>query len=56
VRNGICNELSLGYSVDLQNSSSGVRAVKKTLNAISVGKKGARHHCQIHAVSGKAHT
>ena len=56
VRNGICNELSLGYSVDLQNSAGGVRAVKKTLNEISVVKKGARHHCKIHAVSGKGHT
>jgi hypothetical protein len=53
VRNGICNELSLGYSVDLQNSDSGIRAVKKTLNEISVVKKGARHHCQIHAVTGR---
>jgi hypothetical protein len=53
VRNGICNELSLGYSVDLQNSDSGIKAVKKTLNEISVVKKGAQHHCQIHAVSGR---
>ena len=53
VRNGICNELSLGYSVDLQNSDAGIRAVKKTLNEISVVKKGARHHCQIHAVTGR---
>ena len=53
VRNGICNELSLGYAVDLQNSATGVRAVNKVLKEISVVKKGARNHCQIHAVSKK---
>jgi len=53
VRNGICNELSLGYSVDLQNSAKGMMAVNKTLKEISVVKKGARHHCQIHAVTSK---
>jgi len=53
VRNGICNELSLGYAVDLQNSSNGLSVVNKTLKEISVVKKGARHHCQIHAVTSK---
>ena len=52
VRKGICNELSLGYAVDLQNSATGIKAVSKVLKEISVVKKGARHHCQIHAVSG----
>lgn len=51
VRKGICNELSLGYAVDLQNSSTGIKAANKTLKEISVVKKGARNHCQIHAVS-----
>ncbi len=51
VRKGICNELSLGYAVDLQNSATGVRAINKVLKEISVVKKGARNHCQIHAVS-----
>jgi hypothetical protein len=50
VRKGICNELSLGYAVDLQNSETGIKAVSKRLKEISVVKKGARHHCQIHAV------
>jgi len=53
VRKGICNELSLGYAVDLQNSATGMKAVNKVLKEISVVKKGARHHCQIHAVSAK---
>jgi len=52
VRKGICNELSLGYAVELQNSATGISAVRKNLKEISVVKKGARHHCQIHAVSG----
>ena len=50
VRKGICNELSLGYAVDLRNSATGMKAVSKVLKEISVVKKGARHHCQIHAV------
>ena len=53
VRSGICNELSLGYSVDMQNSANGMKALRKTLNEISVVKKGARHHCKIHAVTSK---
>jgi hypothetical protein len=52
VRKGICNELSLGYAVDLQNSATGIKAMSKVLKEISVVKKGARNHCQIHAVSG----
>jgi hypothetical protein len=51
VRKGICNELSLGYAVELQNSATGISAISKSLKEISVVKKGARHHCQIHAVS-----
>lgn len=51
VRKGICNELSLGYAVDLQNSATGMKAVNKVLKEISVVKKGARNHCHIHAVS-----
>lgn len=55
VRKGICNELSLGYAVDLRQSATtgGINAVSKILKEISVVKKGARHHCQIHAVSHK---
>jgi hypothetical protein len=53
VRNGICNELSLGYTVDLRNSATGMKSVSKVLKEISVVKKGARNHCQIHAFSGE---
>ena len=51
VRQGICNELSLGYAVELRNSATGVKAISKVLKEISVVKKGARHHCHIHAFS-----
>lgn len=52
VRKGICNELSLGYTVELKNSESGqVKVANKLLKEISVVKKGARNHCHIHAVS-----
>jgi len=51
VRNGICNELSLGYAVDLHHSSTGMSAANKVLKEISVVKKGARNDCQIHAVT-----
>ena len=50
VRKGICNELSLGYAVELRHSASGISAVSKVLKEISVVKKGARNHCHIHAV------
>jgi hypothetical protein len=52
VRKGICNELSLGYIVELKNSDSGqMKVANKMLKEISVVKKGARNHCHIHAVS-----
>ena len=53
VRKGICNELSLGYAVDLCNSAAGVKSISKMLKEISVVTKGARNHCMIHAVSNK---
>ena len=52
VRKGICNELSLGYTVELKNSDNGqMKVANKMLKEISVVKKGARNHCHIHAVS-----
>jgi hypothetical protein len=52
VRKGICNELSLGYTVELRNSGTGnMKVANKCLKEISVVKKGARHHCHIHAIS-----
>lgn len=56
VRKGICNELSLGYLVELQNSSDNgkTRVTNKFLKEISVVKKGARNHCHIHAIADKS--
>jgi len=52
VRKGICNELSLGYTVELKNSDNGqMKVANKMLKEISVVKKGARNHCHIHAVA-----
>ena len=51
VRNGMCKDLSLGYTVSLENSAHGVRAKRKFLTEISIVKKGARNKCHIHGVS-----
>ena len=51
VRNGMCKDLSLGYTVSLENSASGVRAKRKFLTEISIVKKGASNKCHIHGVS-----
>ena len=51
VRSGICGDLSLGYTVSLEQSDNGVKVGKKVLTEISVVKKGARPDCHIHGVS-----
>ena len=51
VRSGICRDLSLGYTVSLEQSDCGIRVGKKVLKEISVVKKGARPSCHIHGVS-----
>ena len=51
VRSGICRDLSLGYTVSLEQSDSGIKVGKKVLKEISVVKKGARPRCHIHGVS-----
>lgn len=51
VRAGLCKDLSLGYTVSLENSKSGVRAKSKTLKEISIVKRGARANCRIHGVT-----
>jgi hypothetical protein len=51
VRSGICRDLSLGYTVSLEQSDSGIKVGKKVLKEISVVKKGARPRCHIHCVS-----
>jgi hypothetical protein len=51
VRSGICRDLSLGYSLQLEQSGSGINIGKKLLKEISVVKRGARPSCHIHGVS-----
>jgi len=55
VRQGIVKDISLGYSVDMEHSKTGrgFKASNKRLKEISVVKKGARHKCHIHAVTGR---
>ena len=51
VRSGICRDLSLGYTVSLEQSDNGIKVGKKVLKEISGVKKGARPRCHIHGVS-----
>ena len=52
VRAGLCKDLSLGYTVSLENSNThGVRAKSKTLKEISIVKRGARPNCKIHGIA-----
>lgn len=53
IRSGICKDLSLGYTMDLEQSKSGWNSRKKTLNEISLVKKGARKKCHIHGFTDK---
>jgi hypothetical protein len=51
VRAGLCRDLSLGYTVSLEQSDSGIKVGKKVLKEISIVAKGARPRCHIHGVS-----
>lgn len=51
IRAGLCRDLSLGYTVSLENSKSGIRAKSKQLMEISIVKRGARPNCRIHGVT-----
>ena len=51
VRDGIATELSLGYSVDVQNTHDNkLKAGKKQVLEVSIVKKGARNGCRIVAM------
>jgi hypothetical protein len=51
VKSGICRDLSLGYTVSLEQSECGIKVGRKVLKEISVVGKGARPSCHIHGVS-----
>jgi hypothetical protein len=54
LRTGICKDLSLGYTVEMEQSKTGkMQARRKKLNEISVVVKGARKHCNVHGISKK---
>lgn len=50
MRSGICKDLSLGYTVDMVQSTKGgvAQSRRKRLNEVSVVVKGARKKCHIH--------
>ena len=53
VRNKVCNDLSLGYTVGLQYSEAAKTYTpsKKTFNEVSIVRTGAREKCHIHGYS-----
>ena len=51
VRTGVCKDLSLGYTVEMAQSKTGVaQSIRKKLNEISIVVKGARNKCNVHGV------
>jgi hypothetical protein len=49
VRNNVCGEMSLGYTVQMeQTAENGIRAGKKTITEVSIVKAGARDKCLIY--------
>lgn len=54
LRSGICKDLSLGYTVEMEQSGSGkLQSRRKKLNEVSVVVKGARRNCNVHGISKK---
>jgi hypothetical protein len=55
LRSGICKDLSLGYTVEMEQSraTGRIQSKRKKLNEISVVVKGARRHCNVHGISKK---
>ena len=52
VRAGICRDLSMGYTLSMEQSAEGgIKIGKKLLKEISIVKRGARPSCHIHGVS-----
>ena len=49
VRDGFALDLSLGYTVDIQNTDSKLQAKEKKLVEVSLVRKGARRGCHITA-------
>jgi hypothetical protein len=54
VRTGICQDLSLGYTMTMEQSKSGLQSRTKRLNEISIVVKGARKKCKVHGFSARS--
>jgi hypothetical protein len=53
VSGNVCKDLSLGYTVDVQQSADGALCTKnKKVSEVSLVKRGAREHCHIHGFFG----
>jgi len=49
VRDGLALDLSLGYTVDIQNTDNSLQAMQKKIVEVSLVRKGARSGCHITA-------
>lgn len=49
VRDGLALDLSLGYTVDIQNTDNSLHATEKKILEVSLVRKGARKGCHITA-------
>jgi hypothetical protein len=49
VRDGLALDLSLGYTVDIQNTQNTLQAKEKKIVEVSIVRKGARQGCHITA-------
>jgi hypothetical protein len=49
VRDGLALDLSLGYTVDIQNTENNLQAMQKKIVEVSLVRKGARSGCHITA-------
>ena len=47
VRDGLALDLSLGYTVDIQNTDNNLQAIEKKIVEVSLVRKGARTGCHI---------
>ena len=53
IRAGVCKDLSLGYTVEMDQSKTtgSMQSRRKKLNEVSIVVKGARNKCNVHGIS-----
>jgi hypothetical protein len=56
VRDGLALDLSLGYTVDIQNTDNSLHATEKRILEVSLVRKGARKGCHITAYQERGST